>query len=155
MLWHFNDSKGTYWWKAQNVLIILFLFLPINWTSKTLFKPVCRLMHILIYKWLLYSNRKAPERSHWQHLLEVWLYLQFLVCGGPTSSLNKAYRAALRDSPLIPSPHSFSALWCDRKRKDKILFIKKIIHFFLFHFFAKTCWAFEKLVVQLSTSSPV
>lgn len=40
--------------------------------------------------------------------------LQFLVCGGPSSSLMRAKRAALRDIPRIPSPHSFSALWHSR-----------------------------------------
>lgn len=33
------------------------------------------------------------------------------MCGGPSSSLSRAYLAALRDRPRIPSPHSFSALW--------------------------------------------
>lgn len=40
----------------------------------------------------------------------VFVYLQFLVCGGPSSSLSRANRAALRERPLMPSPHSFSAL---------------------------------------------
>ena len=39
--------------------------------------------------------------------------LQFLVCGGPSSNLMRAKRAALREIPRIPSPHSFSALWHD------------------------------------------
>lgn len=38
-------------------------------------------------------------------------YLQFFVCGGPSSSLSRAYLAALSDRPRMPSPHSFSALW--------------------------------------------
>lgn len=33
------------------------------------------------------------------------------MCGGPSSSLSKAYLAALSERPRIPSPHSFSALW--------------------------------------------
>lgn len=37
-------------------------------------------------------------------------HLQFLVWGGASSSFIRAYWAALRDNPRIPSPHSFSAL---------------------------------------------
>lgn len=35
---------------------------------------------------------------------------QFLTCGGPSSSLSRANRAADMDRPRMPSPHSFSAL---------------------------------------------
>ena len=35
---------------------------------------------------------------------------QFLVCGGPSSSLSSENLAADRARPRIPSPHSFSAL---------------------------------------------
>ena len=35
---------------------------------------------------------------------------QFLVCGGPSSSLSRLKRAADKASPRSPSPHSFSAL---------------------------------------------
>lgn len=47
------------------------------------------------------------ERSEFD---SIWTDLQFLVWGGPSSSLMRAKRAALREMPLIPSPHSFSAL---------------------------------------------
>ena len=44
-------------------------------------------------------------------LLGRWVtYLQFLVWGGPSSSLSRLYLAALRASPLNPSPHSIFAL---------------------------------------------
>lgn len=48
----------------------------------------------------------------WNSGICTWLqtYLQFLVCGGPSSNLSRAKRAALSERPLIPSPHSFSAL---------------------------------------------
>ena len=36
--------------------------------------------------------------------------LQFLTCGGPSSSFRRANLAALIARPLMPSPHSFSAL---------------------------------------------
>lgn len=36
--------------------------------------------------------------------------LQFLVCGGPSSSLKRLKRAADKAKPRRPSPHSFSAL---------------------------------------------
>ena len=43
--------------------------------------------------------------------------LQFLVCGGPSSSRKREKRAADSANPLKPSPHSFSAL----KWNNKIL----------------------------------
>ena len=58
---------------------------------------------------LLKFTTVTIELFHFSILL-IFFYLQFLVCGGPSSSLSRANRAALRDSPRIPSPHSFSAL---------------------------------------------
>lgn len=62
----------------------------------------------------------TSERSDSDPSSRVLLYLQFLVWGGPTSSLKRAYRAPLRDSPLIPSPHSFSALMCETQESIQI-----------------------------------
>ena len=58
--------------------------------------------------------------SRWRHLVgcpssSVLMSIsswgrQFFTCGGPSSSLSRANRAADIDRPLMPSPHSFSAL---------------------------------------------
>lgn len=44
-------------------------------------------------------------------------HLQFFVCSGTSSSRMSAYRAAFKDRPLIPSPHSFTALQVKRTIK--------------------------------------
>jgi len=48
------------------------------------------------------SSSNLSRTSNWG--------LQFLTCGGPSSSFIRANRAADIDRPRIPSPHSFSAL---------------------------------------------
>lgn len=60
----------------------------------------CNISNILCVP-IRWENRKLNKGAS---------YRQFLVCGGPSSSRIRAKRAALRDRPRIPSPHSFSAL---------------------------------------------
>ena len=102
-----------------------------EWLEKTSY-----LDYFSLFSDFFFLNRRTCyEEDHNTHL-------QFLVCGGASSRRMSAYRAAFKDRPRIPSPHSVTAL--QPKGQSLTSYFGEVCHLKLINF--------SELMLHLFTS---